>query len=57
MTQPHAAGALVATIDDLLRWNLALHGGRLLSEDSYRRMTTPEGKAGEAPNRFGADRQ
>ncbi len=43
MTQPHAAGALLSTVDDLWRWNLALHGGRLLSADSYRRMTTPEG--------------
>lgn len=53
MTQPHAAGALVSTVDDLLRWNLALHGGKLLSEDSYRRMITPEGKAAETPNRYG----
>lgn len=53
MTQPHAAGALVSTLDDLWRWNRALHGGRVLSEGSYRRMTTPEGKAGEPPNRYG----
>jgi CubicO group peptidase (beta-lactamase class C family) len=44
MTQPHAAGALLSTVDDLWRWNLALHGGRVLSADSYRRMTTPEGE-------------
>jgi CubicO group peptidase (beta-lactamase class C family) len=53
MTQPHAAGALVSTVDDLHRWNRALHGGRVISADSYRRMITPEGKAGEAPNRYG----
>ncbi len=53
MTQPHAAGALVSTVDDLLRWNLALHGGKLLSKASYRRMTTPEGVAAEAPGRYG----
>lgn len=53
MTQPHAAGALVSTLDDLWRWNRALHGGRVISAESYRRMITPEGQAGEAPNRYG----
>lgn len=53
MTQPHAAGALVSTLDDLLRWNRALHGGTVISAESYQRMITPEGKAGEAPNRYG----
>lgn len=45
MTQPHAAGALVSTVDDLLRWNRALHGGRVLSEAGHRAMVTPAGKA------------
>lgn len=45
MTQPHAAGALVSTVDDLWRWNQALHGGKLLSAASYARMIAPEGKA------------
>jgi CubicO group peptidase (beta-lactamase class C family) len=44
MTQPHAAGALVSTVDDLHRWNRALHGGKLLSAESYTAMTTPAGK-------------
>lgn len=47
MTQPHAAGALVSTVDDLLAWNRALHGGRVLKPDSYRHMITPTGKAAE----------
>ncbi|TDK23835.1 serine hydrolase [Luteimonas aestuarii] len=51
MTQPHAAGALVSTVDDLLKWNRALHEGKLLSEDSYRAMVTPGGKA--ADNDYG----
>jgi len=33
-----AAGALYSTLDDLLVWNRALHGGRLLSPESYARM-------------------
>jgi CubicO group peptidase (beta-lactamase class C family) len=45
MTQPHAAGALVSNVDDLLRWNRALHEGRVLSPASYREMTTPTGAA------------
>jgi D-alanyl-D-alanine carboxypeptidase len=45
MSQPHAAGALLSNVDDLWRWNRALHGGQVLSADSYRRMTTPNGAA------------
>lgn len=45
MSQPHAAGALVSTLDDLWRWNRALHGGRVLSAQHYREMTTAHGKA------------
>lgn len=45
MTQPHAAGALVSSVDDLLRWNRALHGGKLLSKQRYAQMTTPTGAA------------
>ncbi|KGQ19360.1 Beta-lactamase [Lysobacter dokdonensis DS-58] len=45
MTQPHAAGSLVSTLDDLLKWNRALHEGRILRDATYRRMITPEGGA------------
>ena len=41
MTQPHAAGALVSTVDDLLIWNRALHEGRIISDELYREMITP----------------
>ena len=41
MTQPHAAGALVSTVDDLLRWNRALHEGLVLKSETYRQMVTP----------------
>ena len=53
MTQPHAAGALVSTVDDLLRWNRALHEGKVLKADSYRRMITPVGKAIDQKYGFG----
>lgn len=51
MTQPHAAGALVANVEGLWRWNQALHGGRVLSAASYQRMITPEGPA--LPRHYG----
>ena len=40
MTHAYAAGALLSTVDDLARWNAALMGGELLSEESLRAMTT-----------------
>ena len=53
MTQPHAAGALVSTVDDLLKWNRALHEGKLLQDASYRAMITPVGKAVDSNYGFG----
>jgi CubicO group peptidase (beta-lactamase class C family) len=40
-TWPYAAGSLCSTAPDLVRWNRALHGGELLSPESYRAMITP----------------
>lgn len=53
MTQPHAAGALVSTVDDLHRWNRALHGGKVLGAELYTAMTTPAGVARDANYGFG----
>jgi D-alanyl-D-alanine carboxypeptidase len=52
MTQPHAAGALCSTLGDLLTWNRALHGGKVVSAASYTSMTTPVGAATE--RRYGS---
>ncbi len=41
MSIPHAAGALYSTIEDLLRWEEGLFGGKLLSAASLEKMTTP----------------
>lgn len=41
MTSPYAAGALCATAMDLVRWDRALAGGRVVSAASYQAMTTP----------------
>lgn len=48
MTQPHIAGALISTVDDLWRWNQALHNGKVLTPASYQAMITPEAAAVEA---------
>ena len=53
MTIPHAAGALLSTIDDMLKWNRALHEGRVLQSDIYTRMITPIGRAQQAKYGFG----
>lgn len=40
MTIPYAAGGLLSTAGDLVRWQLALVGGRVVSADSYKAMTS-----------------
>jgi len=41
MSIPFAAGGLYSTTGDLLRWERALFGGRILSSASLQQMTTP----------------
>jgi len=41
MTQPHAAGALYSTVDDLYTWDKALYGDRVLPQPVLQRMWTP----------------
>lgn len=41
MSQPGAAGALISTAGDLVRWQLALVGGKVVSKESYAEMTLP----------------
>ena len=50
-SHPHADGSLVSTVDDLLKWNRALHTGRVLESESYRQMITPVGMA--VPEQYG----
>jgi len=40
-TWPYAAGSLCSTARDLVRWNRALHGGRLLKPESHKALITP----------------
>lgn len=53
MTQPHAAGSLVSNVDDLLKWNRALHEGRVLKNVTYTQMITPVGKAADPGIEYG----
>jgi CubicO group peptidase (beta-lactamase class C family) len=60
MSVPFAAGALVSTVDDLLRWDEALVAGKLLSRKSLDEMfapATPEGYGYGWGNRRRFDRQ
>jgi CubicO group peptidase (beta-lactamase class C family) len=41
MSQPGAAGALLSTASDLVRWQQAFVSGRLVSAESYAEMTLP----------------
>ncbi|HSM61758.1 MAG TPA: serine hydrolase domain-containing protein [Longimicrobiales bacterium] len=51
-TWPYAAGSLCSTVGDLIAWNRALHHGGLLSESSYRMMTTPSPLEDGTPVRY-----
>jgi CubicO group peptidase (beta-lactamase class C family) len=42
MTQPFSAGALCSTVGDLVRWQRALAGGRVVNPASYAQMITPD---------------
>jgi D-alanyl-D-alanine carboxypeptidase len=53
MSVPHGAGALISNADDLARFTLALHGGRLVSPASYTRMVTPHAASDGEQIRFG----
>jgi CubicO group peptidase (beta-lactamase class C family) len=41
MSIPLSAGGLYSTVEDLLRWEQGLFGGKLLSSASLQKMTTP----------------
>jgi CubicO group peptidase (beta-lactamase class C family) len=41
MSQPGAAGGLLSTGGDLVRWSMALAAGRVVSAATYARMVTP----------------
>jgi D-alanyl-D-alanine carboxypeptidase len=55
LSQTLGSGGVCSTAGDLAAWNRALHGGRVLSPESYAAMTTPRGAAVAANYGFGLD--
>jgi hypothetical protein len=55
MTVPWAAGSIYSTTGDLLKWEHGLFGGKVLSADSLKAMTTP-GKGSYGLGVFVADK-
>jgi D-alanyl-D-alanine carboxypeptidase len=53
MTQPHAAGALVADAEALWQWNRVLHHGKLLKAKTYQQMITATGAAAKDEGNYG----
>jgi len=51
-TWPFAAGSLCSTVGDMVAWNEALHGGRVVSDASYGAMTTPRPLEDGTPIRY-----
>ena len=40
MSVPYAAGAVMSSLDDMVLWNRALFGGKVMSRASFEKMTT-----------------
>lgn len=40
-TWPYAAGSLCSSVEDLVKWNTALHQGQILQADGYKEFITP----------------
>ena len=41
MSVPHAAGALIGSVEDLAKWSHALHHGKVVRPDLYAKMIAP----------------
>ena len=51
-TWPYSAGSLCASAIDLVAWNQAIHGGRILGADAYREYIAPSRLADGTPLRY-----
>lgn len=56
-TWPFAAGSLCSTVGDMVTWLQALHGGRVLSHESYAELITPSSLNDGTPLRYGMGMQ
>ena len=53
MDNPFAAGALCSTVGDMVRWESALFGGKVVSASSLSQMTTPAKLTSNRPMPYG----
>jgi CubicO group peptidase (beta-lactamase class C family) len=53
MSQPGAAGGLISTAGDLVRWQIALVSGQVVKRESYEEMTLPFLLAGGGETTYG----
>lgn len=53
MSVPHAAGALIGTVEDLARWNAALHAGKVVPKPYYEQMIAPTKLADGTTEQYG----
>jgi CubicO group peptidase (beta-lactamase class C family) len=53
MTWPHAAGALMSTVDDLALWDAALYTEKLVKQSSLKRAWTPYTLKSGKPTKYG----
>ncbi|HQR33037.1 MAG TPA: serine hydrolase [Blastocatellia bacterium] len=53
MSQPHAAGSLMSTVDDLAKWDAALYTEKLVKQESLKKAWTPFVMNGGRPTNYG----
>lgn len=53
MTLPYAAGSLVSTVEDLWKWNQAVHAYKLVSKESLQKAFTDYKLANGKPTKYG----
>jgi len=53
MTHPFSAGAICSTVRDLVKWQRALVGGKVVSAKSFEQMTTPDSLPGGRRMNYG----
>lgn len=53
MTQPHAAGSLMSSVDDLALWDAALYTDKLVKQESLKRAWTPASLNNGKPTHYG----
>ncbi len=53
MSVPHAAGALIGTVEDLAKWNEALNSGKVIPPELFAKMTAPTALPNEQTEDYG----